>query len=193
MSPTIISGPVILRPFRQEDIEPLCTHLNNYNVTSLLTVVPFPYNRSDAEAWVHLNQNTDPQDMVNWAIEFDNRLVGTVGAVDLRGETNFGYWLSEECWGKGFTSEAVRAALGYLFEFKGMIALRSGVFQENAASQHILTKMGFQRTADTFACSRARGTAKIPYLRVELTKRNYFHHRTIFLNTQSSISQLSTK
>ncbi len=121
--------------------------------------------------------------MLNWAIEYEGTLVGTVGAVDLRGETNFGYWLSEQCWGRGFTSEAVCSALEYLFELKGMIALRSGVFKENVASQRILAKFGFQQIADTFAYSGARGAQKIPYLRVELTKRNYYLNRGSVLGT----------
>lgn len=60
-------------------------------------------------------------------------------------EIELGYLLAQKHWGKGFATEAARAAMQYGFEklnFPEIIALTDS---ENVASQKVLEKIGFAR------------------------------------------------
>jgi len=53
-------------------------------------------------------------------------------------------------WGRGLAEEAARAAIAFGFETLGAAALFAGHHPENAASKHILLKLGFRYTHDEF-------------------------------------------
>ena len=64
-----------------------------------------------------------------------------------------GYALSKDYWGQGIMTEACRAVIGYAFGGLGLDALFIAHFVENARSQRVIEKCGFNyiRNADFFA------------------------------------------
>ena len=55
-----------------------------------------------------------------------------------------GYALKEECWGKGYMTEAVKALISYFFEDRPWLrAIRIDVFDGNEASRSVARKCGF--------------------------------------------------
>jgi RimJ/RimL family protein N-acetyltransferase len=56
-----------------------------------------------------------------------------------------GYVLIPSERGKGYSTEAVQLAVDYLFLSKDIVRVQAGTFTDNAASQRVLEKSGFQR------------------------------------------------
>ncbi|WP_398483727.1 GNAT family N-acetyltransferase [Tardiphaga sp.] len=108
--------------------------------------LPHPYSQDDAEQFVGSLQDEAATDAV-FLIELDYRPIGMVG-VDWRepDAPELGYWLGVEHWGRGFATEAVRAAIDYTFEEFAIDQLIAGARVANPASRNILEKCGFQWT-----------------------------------------------
>lgn len=65
---------------------------------------------------------------------------------DLRydtGSCNVSYSIMEEYAGRGYMTEALKAAIGYAFRMLGMEMVASRVFLENEKSHRVLEKLGF--------------------------------------------------
>ena len=77
--------------------------------------------------------------------------MGGVGIVPLtdveRLSAEVGYWLGEDYWGRGITSEAVALLVDYVFRETGIIRLFASVYEYNPASMKVLEKVGFTRQA----------------------------------------------
>lgn len=108
--------------------------------------LPHPYSQDDAEQFVGSLQDEAATDAV-FLIELDYRPIGMVG-IDWRepDAPELGYWLGVEHWGRGFATEAVRAAIDYTFEEFAIDQLIAGARVANPASRNILEKCGFQWT-----------------------------------------------
>ena len=57
---------------------------------------------------------------------------------------SIGYAINEECWGRGYTTEAVQAVLAYGFEQKGLEMVSAYAYPWNIGSRRVLEKCGFQ-------------------------------------------------
>lgn len=108
--------------------------------------LPHPYSQDDAEQFVGSLHDEAATDAV-FLIELDYRPIGMVG-IDWRepDAPELGYWLGVDHWGRGFATEAVRAAIDYTFEEFAIDNLIAGARVANPASRNILEKCGFQWT-----------------------------------------------
>ena len=74
-------------------------------------------------------------------------LAGCAGLRPYReGLLELGFHLRPEYWGRGLAEEAARAVIDYAFETLGLRSLFAGHHPDNAASQHVLMKLGFHFT-----------------------------------------------
>jgi RimJ/RimL family protein N-acetyltransferase len=137
-----------LREWRRGDEPSLVRHANNRNIwLNVRDAFPFPYLPSDAKAWIRLAA-TDALNHV-FAIDVDGFAVGAVGVrtgEDVhRLSAEIGYWLGEEYWNRGITTEVVKAVTQYAFDSLGMARVHAEVFEWNLASMRVLEKAGFVR------------------------------------------------
>ncbi len=135
---------VVLRDFKQDDIEYLVKFLNNNNVTKYLTSrIADPYTIQDAEWWV----NTGSKIGIVKAIEVENSLAGCISAIPCDYENNrsaeIGYWLEENYWGKGIATESVQKMTNYVFTNTSIVRLFAPVFSPNKKSMNVLEKCGY--------------------------------------------------
>lgn len=92
-----------------------------------------------------------------WAIEVKDtgRAIGTIllaevglsegATVNPDGpEVEIGWHLAKPFWGKGYATEAGRAALDYAFRELGLREIIAVVFSENVASRRVAEKLGLQ-------------------------------------------------
>jgi RimJ/RimL family protein N-acetyltransferase len=56
-----------------------------------------------------------------------------------------GYWVSEQFWGKGIMTDAVKLITNYAFENLDIVRIQAGVLSKNPASMRILEKAGYQK------------------------------------------------
>ncbi|MCW3159800.1 GNAT family N-acetyltransferase [Chryseobacterium oryctis] len=82
-------------------------------------------------------------------------LVGWSGLKFLTQEINgyknvydLGYRFLPETWGKGYASESAKASLHYAFNDLKTEIIYAHAHSENIASNHILTKLGFEKTSE---------------------------------------------
>lgn len=85
-----------------------------------------------------------------WAIERkdDHRVIGSLGLHNdkwrnLPDARMLGYVLSQDCWGHGYMSEAVRRAMEYAFTEAGMRIMSVSHYTFNKRSRRVIEKCGF--------------------------------------------------
>src|SRR5579872_5229446 len=101
----------VIRGWKKGDETSLQKHADNRNVFNfLMDRFPSPYTMEAAEFWVDRWLYQDP--LINFAIIINDEVVGAIGLEPredvYRKTALLGYWLSEELWGKGIITEAVR-------------------------------------------------------------------------------------
>lgn len=133
MSMCIKTERLLLRPYEMADAERITLLIGVWDVARWLPRVPYPYAQSDAEAFIarHLD---DPDAL---AITCGGKLIGGCAIHD-----ELGYWLGTLSWGQGFATEAATGLIDRYMS-QGHRALLSGHQIGNAASRHVLNKLGF--------------------------------------------------
>ena len=80
-----------------------------------------------------------------WAIEYNNELIGTIGAYDGADDREFievGVSVAGKYWGKGFATEAVKAVTEYL-KTAGYKMIKAWCASDNIGSRKVLEKSGY--------------------------------------------------
>jgi len=138
----------VVREFRTEDAPSLARHGNNRKVwLNLRDLFPHPYTPTHAAGYIaHVRQRPE---ILSFAIDVGGEAVGGISL--RRGEdierftAELGYWLGEEYWGRGITSEAIRDITERGFALHGLIRIFAVPFARNVASCRVLEKNGYSR------------------------------------------------
>ena len=148
---TLTSNRLTLRPWREDDLESLVRHANNFNIwINLRDGFPHPYTEEAGKAWLNIAQNEATHLFL--AIEVDGEAVGGIGAnfkddID-RLNAEIGYWLSEQYWGRGLVTTAVSLLVDHiLLNYPDIHRIYADVFPYNHASARVLQKCGFHLEA----------------------------------------------
>ncbi len=161
-----------VRSWRPDDVEALARHANSRAIwRNLRDRFPHPYTRADAELWIRLAREADPE--THFAIAVGGEAVGSIG-FELQTDVAYrsaeiGYWLGEAYWGRGIATEALVAVTAYAFAHFDLCRLYAFVFEWNPASARVLEKAGYVcegrlrksvtkegRTIDCFLYARVR-------------------------------------
>ena len=77
-----------------------------------------------------------------YGITLEGVLIGMINDCELSAaEAELGYFISPECWGHGYATEAMRALTGELFRL-GYRRVTAGYFEGNEASRRVMEKCG---------------------------------------------------
>ena len=144
--PTITTPRLILRPFTEEDVDPLHRILSERDI---LRYFPNPGSlpRDKVHKLIsHQLQHWEEHGFGWWAVEphQERKLIGWNGLQYLpeTEEVEVGFLLSKPFWGKGLATEGARASLRYGFEQIGVKTIVAIVHPENVASQRVIEKLG---------------------------------------------------
>ena len=92
--------------------------------------------------------SADPNDTFAFAVTLNDKAVGSIGVFRQsnihRLTAEIGYYISEEYWGRGITTEAVKQTCEYVFANSDIIRIFAEPFSHNAASCRVLEKAGFR-------------------------------------------------
>jgi len=137
-----------IRPWRLSDADDLAFALNNQKIQdNLRDGLPYPYTQTDAVNYIGMMQNAGKDSVFAFAITLDDRAIGSIGVfrqTNIHNRTaEMGYYISENHWGKGYTTTAVRQICEYVFENTDIIRIFAEPFATNAASCRVLEKAGF--------------------------------------------------
>lgn len=138
----------LLRKIKTEDRHQLAEIANNKKIwLNLRDKFPHPYNLDDADFYINMILEEDPQ--YSFAIEFESKFAGMVGLLPMsdiyRKTAEIGYWLGEPYWGKGIMAEACQLVTDYGLNTLNFIRLHTGVFEQNIGSMKILEKCGYKK------------------------------------------------
>ena len=138
---------IILRPWSISDAPELALIADNKKIAdNLRDGFPYPYSLKDARDWLNiiLPENHPPR---FFAITLDKQLIGSIGIVSktdiYRKNFEIGYFLSEEFWGLGIATKAIKAAVSYAFRDFDVIRIYAEPFSDNPGSRRALEKAGF--------------------------------------------------
>lgn len=143
----IIFEGIVLRPWSIKDAAQLTVIANNKNIAcNLRDGFPFPYSLQDARNWLSMILlENDPHRF--FAIISDGKLAGSIGIVTksdiYRKNVEIGYFLSEEFWGKGIATKAIKAVTSYAFKDFDIVRVYAEPYADNPGSRRALEKAGF--------------------------------------------------
>ncbi|HET9160482.1 MAG TPA: GNAT family N-acetyltransferase [Caulobacteraceae bacterium] len=158
--PAIKSPRLTLRAPRISDARAIARLCDDYAIPSMTTRMPWPYRGADAEAFVEMIGDQDPDQENAFLMEHEGEVIGCIGLY-MRGRyPEIGYWVGRPFWGRGFATEATRAALKWAREDWKKKVVVAGHFADNPASGVVLSKAGFLYTGEVeLRHSLARGEA----------------------------------
>jgi RimJ/RimL family protein N-acetyltransferase len=138
----------LVRELRPDDAASLARHGNNRKVwLNLRDLFPHPYMEAHAAGYIAHVRNRP--EILSFAIDVDGDAVGGISL--RRGEdierytAELGYWLGEDFWGRGITTEAIRQITERGFGLHGLIRIFAVPFTRNTASCRVLEKNGYAR------------------------------------------------
>lgn len=153
-----------LRPLRGADADTLHRLVNDWAVTRMLAVVPFPYPRSLADEWIASTEAALAEGSgYHLAITRHAAEETLLGVVSLKVEATtrtgtLGYWVGQRFWGQGVASEAVRRLARWGFANLHLDRLIADVATDNPASAAVLRRIGFRQTGEGRKPFLARAT-----------------------------------
>lgn len=136
-----------LRGVLLEDAESYEKNFANYEVIQHLShQVPWPYPKGSVRGF--LEDLILPEQGIKrwlWVIFEKDKLDEVIGCVDLWRDghpEHRGFWLAEQCWGKGYMTEAVNPVIDYAFSELGFEKMVFANAVGNARSRRIKEKTG---------------------------------------------------
>jgi RimJ/RimL family protein N-acetyltransferase len=137
---------VIIRQWKTDDANNLVKYANNIHIwNNLRNYFPHPYTMEHANSWIDNSFVASP--LINFAIDLDGEAIGGIGLIFNTDvyvlSAEIGYWIGEEFWGKGITTEAIRQMVEYSFYYFDIVRIYAEVFENNKASMRTLEKNGF--------------------------------------------------
>ena len=163
--PTLQTERLVLRPFREDDLDAWAEILSDEETTQFIGGV-----KTREDAWrqiaVYLG-HWALRGYGQWAVErrLDGRLVGRAGLWYPEGwpELEVGWTLDRSVWGEGFATEAGQAAIEWGFSELGLERIASVIAPENSRSRAVAVRLGMAqdrelevegKPAVIYACDR---------------------------------------
>ncbi len=151
-----------LRAPMTSDAAAITKYISDRDVVWNLGRAPYPYQLSDAEAWIE-GCAGDIAAGTRYPFVIETSKDGVIGTVGLNGHPDniweIGYWVGKPWWGRGYVTEAAQATLDWATREKAITAFISGHYVDNPASGRVLTKLGFEPVGVIDLPGRARGIA----------------------------------
>lgn len=146
--PVIESQRLTLRVPARGDVERVAAFCVDRDVARMTTRMPSPYTRDHAQDFVARCRDQDRSRDNTFAIDLPGEgLIGVIGLfTPPEGGIELGYWIGRPHWGRGFATEAARAALNWAKTVWNKRYVVAGHFADNEASGRVLVKAGFLYT-----------------------------------------------
>jgi RimJ/RimL family protein N-acetyltransferase len=134
-----------LRPPTLADARAIARLADDRRIAVNTRRLPHPYATDDAVHFVR--QLADGGRETAFLIEHAHEPIGMAGIVWREPNVpELGYWLGIAHWGRGFATEAARAAIDHFFETFDAETLFANARVSNPASRRVLEKCGFRWT-----------------------------------------------
>lgn len=169
--PTLETARLLLREITIDDADAVFQLRSDPAVTRYNTGSPLT-NRAEASTLIAVIASAYFRHVsVRWGITLkpDPTLIGICGYnIWLRAEqrASIGYDLRQGWWGRGIMTEALTAMIAFGFTRMDLQRIEADVHRDNAGSQRVLAKLGFQVVSDE------ADPVALPYIRDYALTRN---------------------
>ena len=146
---TLQTARLRLRPYEAGDAPALHRLINDWEITRNLSVVPYPYGRDLAEAWIAASARQLAAG-TGWQFAVvDGQTGGLLGGVGVRLDAArrvgvLGYWIGRKSWGQGLGREAAGRLAHWALANLDLERLEATVAVDNPASAAVLRRLGFR-------------------------------------------------
>lgn len=147
-APTIETPRLILRPWRDEDLEPWFAMNSDPRVMEFFVQ---PYTRDEAERTMALMRRYLERDGYGWWVlerKDDALFAGVIALQDVpftapfTPATEVGWRLTHACWGSGYATEGARGALDFAFNERKLHEVVAMTAVVNVRSQRVMQRLG---------------------------------------------------
>ncbi len=144
---------LILREWKEEDINDLVEGLNNLKVSKWLAKAPYPYTKKDAKGWIRFcienAKKGNARNSYYFAIELksEKKVIGGVGLERIdkfQGTAGGGIWINANYHGKGYGTEAFGERIKFAFNKLKLRRLENGYLKGNPSSFKMQEKFGYK-------------------------------------------------
>ncbi|WP_421981220.1 GNAT family N-acetyltransferase [Roseibium sp.] len=175
-TPSIRTGRLTLRPPAPDDLDRCAELLGDYEVAKMLSRVRYPYDLEQGRRYLERSaarwETVETADELGFHVDHQGEMIGGLGFKKLQETPEIGYWLGRPYWGKGFMSEALTAAVAWMFDNTAHELLACEAMTENPASIKVMEKAGFRPVGEVGCVSVSRGET-LPAIRSELTRTDF--------------------
>jgi RimJ/RimL family protein N-acetyltransferase len=158
-----------LRRPEMADAPHLSKLASNIKVASMMTGMPHPYTKGDAETFICRAAEPD-RTGCTYAITSKQTkdVLGCAGlSIDRDSKLQLGFWLGEPHWGEGYATEAAHALVDHAFGYFNVTRLHTRCRVTNSASRRVIEKCGFQFTGIGMLSSIAAGQFSAEHFTLE--------------------------
>ena len=143
---------VALRPIDDADLDVLFELMRDpESVRMAAFTAADPDDRAAFDA--HMAKIRAAPDVTNRAVTVDGRLVGSIAAFVVEGDTEVTYWIDRAYWGQGIAGRA----LAQLLDLVPVRPLFASAASDNAGSLRVLQRAGFVVTGTGTGYANGRG------------------------------------
>lgn len=137
-----------IRKWRITDAADLATALNNKSIHNhLRDGLPFPYTEKDAKDFISAMLQADKNSTFAFAITVDDIAVGSI-RISRKDNIHYctaemGYFVSEQFWGQGIGTSAIKNICRYIFEHTDIKSNRVGLHRFRSFTKTFLSRVIF--------------------------------------------------
>ena len=145
--PVLLTDSLVLRAPHAEDIDAIAILADNPAIATMVSRIPHPYGRADAETFVRTSSKRGNGNCVYAITEAETgKLLGccSLETSEDGKALELGYWIGEPFWGRGIATEAVHALVDMAFRTRDIEHIDARCRVINPASRRVLQKSGFQ-------------------------------------------------
>ena len=151
-----------LRPITQDDAQDIFEIFSDKQVMKYYDLLPFETLDRAKQQADFFAKGFEKKQMIRWGVELkeSGKLIGTCGFFAFNEDAlkaELGYELGSAYQGKGYMSEALSAALAFLFRESSVNRVEAFIEPPNTASQKLAQKLGFTKEGTLRQYERCRG------------------------------------
>lgn len=175
--PVLVTERLVLRPPHEDDLPELEELANNRRVAEMLSRMPHPYGRSDAEDFVRGSRSGNRAGChYAVALSESGAFIGCAGLDTREHGLELGYWIGEPYWGRGYATEVAHVLVDLAFRATDIDRLHISCRVINSASRRVIHKCGFQYVGQGMMDSLVAG--KVPVERYQLDRKTWVSLRS---------------
>lgn len=140
---------LLLRSMADADCEDVCGLLTNKDIAKTYMIPDFHSQEEVVKLFNRLKALSEEPKRFVYGIDLNGRLIGFINDVEINGgNIELGFVIHPEHQNCGYATEVLTCAIAMLHDM-GYAVVKTGVFECNPASQHVMEKAGMQKLNDT--------------------------------------------